>query len=189
MNTLTLDEIIAKSGDNMLLFSDSVSNIFIPFYCDEYSISDFEIWTYSSPTIETELQNNYIDLISFDFNSKDAKYRLKKLIKNIYRNHQIAIEEEIVYWLVVNMSNDEFDLITGCERLARLALNDISDYDFSFIPREYIGLESLIEDLGFYYNPKDQNDVIEKTKLIEDYRNQIKDLNKEFFLKLIRRRQ
>ncbi|QJD82788.1 hypothetical protein [Cohnella herbarum] len=186
-NTTTLDEIIAKSGDEMLLFSDSISNMFIRLYCDEYSIIEFEKEVYSNSTLETELKNDYLDLISFDFKSKDAKYRLKKLIKNIYRNHQKYIEVEIVYWLVIRMTNDEYGLINGCERLARLARND--EFDYMFIPKEYVGLESLMEDLGFYYNPNDQNDICEKTRLIEEYKIQIKELNTEFLRKLIRRGQ
>ncbi|MED5017397.1 hypothetical protein P9847_08755 [Paenibacillus chibensis] len=134
MNTL-LDEIIAKSGDDMLLFSDSVSNMLITYYGDEYLVSEFESWVYSTPALETELTNEYLDLISFDFRSKDAKYRLKKLIKNIYRNHQKDIEEEIVYWLVIRMTSDEYDLITGCEKLARLVRNNNPEFDYSFIPR------------------------------------------------------
>lgn len=189
MNITTLDEIIAKSGEDMFLFSDLITDKLISFYLDELSLSDLEDWIYSDQIIESELKNHYLDLISFDFNSMDVRHQLKKLLRNLYEKNNIEIEFEIVLWLVIRMSNNEYNLIKGCERLARLVRVEDVEFDYSFIPKEYIGLESLIEDLGFYYNPKDQKDIAEKTKLIEEYKNQIRDLNKEFILKITRGRQ
>lgn len=50
---------------------------------DKISTKEFEEWVYQSKWLESELsKNEYLDLISLDFNTPSVKYEIKKILKD-----------------------------------------------------------------------------------------------------------
>lgn len=64
--------------------TDNTKIKFCDFLTGKTSLNDFETWIYSNSALESEIgSDNYMDLVSFDFNDKNAYEKINSIIENI----------------------------------------------------------------------------------------------------------
>lgn len=124
--------------------NDTTKYIFFRLLDGDLTVKDFEQWVYkSSDTLETELQSDFhLDLISFDYNQKDAFRQLQEKIKihidtnefNIWRTKR----------LLTDIIENKIDLVLATRKLRDLYF----ETGETFIPTTLgIGYESVLDDV------------------------------------------
>jgi hypothetical protein len=109
------------------MISENTRLQFYLFMNGEFPIGEFEQWVYSTDELEKQLPpQDYLDLISFDFNQRGATYELKAIIKKHIN------QTDFDYWLIQKLLND---LITSKGDSVYIidALNDFYFSGFLFL--------------------------------------------------------
>lgn len=94
---------------------------FFKYLYGEITLKEFEEWIYKYEELEVYLgKDHYIDLISFNFNSRDAKVYIKDLFKKKFN------WEEFEYWrttkLLTDILSGKIEIVLGTRLLRELYL-------------------------------------------------------------------
>lgn len=159
----------------MFTYPKEITNQFFNFIQGVTTIEEIEKWIYETDELLEILgENDYTELLSVFFNGIFGNDDLEHLIKRFYKKSKVGINNEIIIWILDSMIDGTYDVITGCTSLAYLRS---FEKGCTFIPIEFVGYDSVIEDMVYRY--KYDGDKTKMEKVIELYKIEILKTAKE----------
>lgn len=167
------------------MFTDFIKTNFFRVLNRDLPIKEFEAWVYSwEARIQAELPSDlYFDLISFNYNQKDALAELEKKIRPFIETNEFDVwrTKELLSQIV----NNEIDLVVATRKL-----RDLYYSTGEKLPIELgIGYESVLDDLPVpsEYDQWNKEELKEKLKkldyykedLLQDAKSALESLNNE----------
>ena len=150
----------------------------IPFYeflNEDLEINKFEYWLYNTQELKSFFSEDvYLELITFNYKSKDSKYFIRKFIKENMNWYDFEKWRTIL--LFKKIINNDIEIVLATRKLRDLFLEQEDEINSSIISEELaIGFESELEEYPleseYYLYSKDY--LNEKLKLISVYKNKI----------------
>ena len=112
------------------------------FYFGDTTPSSFEEWLYKDHALKDVFEEEYIDLISFNYKNKDECLKAKNIIRKIYdgQDPDLLFKHKILE-TVQGMLDTSIPLERGCQ-----LLTDWYDEGMTFIPIGFVGYDSEFTD-------------------------------------------
>jgi hypothetical protein len=166
----------------VLTYSKEITEMFFDLVEDEISLEKFEEWIFYDFDLEAILgQKVYSDLLSFRYSLWETKTDLRNYILGLYSNSKLELKKENIVYKVISMVNGDIGIVEGCSELARIR-SFVKGYDF--IPIEFVGISSEMEDVGFRYSDLKIDDKSKKERIINLYKEDVLNLSKDFLEEL-----
>ncbi|MBK9183980.1 MAG: hypothetical protein IPM83_12920 [Ignavibacteria bacterium] len=161
---------------------DNVKRMFYEVLNGDMTIRDFEQLIYDSDKYENALGAGlYLDLISFNYDQKDALTQLKEIIRPFIDSNEFNVWR--IKSLLIDIIEDRIDLVVATHKLRDLYYSTGE----SIIPISLgVGYESELDEVPIpsEYHLWDKNGLSEKLKKVELYRPDIIREAKELLEKL-----
>jgi hypothetical protein len=103
------------------------------------SAEEFEQWVYNTPELENHLgKDQYMDLISFSFKSRDLGTYINSLIKKCF--NRTEFEKWRTVELLTNIKNEKIEIVLGSRKMRELYL----EQEEEIIKRPLLSIELAI---------------------------------------------
>lgn len=175
-----IDKFYGKGYEFMFTYDIEITNYFFNLIQGKITLQEFSSWVYSSAELFDLLGlDKYCELTAVDYNGVFAAADIEKLIEDFYKNSKIGLNNEIMLWILESMVAGTYDLVEGCSSLARM---QSFEKGFEYLPIEFVGYDSVIEDLGYHY--KEDKDKAEVDRVIDLYKKEMLRVTIEFLEKI-----
>lgn len=154
------------------------------FIYDDISLLELETWFNNYiHNYDYDINNPFSnELTTFAFSQKDAKNKLKNLLKEVWlKTYSEEITYERVKRILRDIINESTPVNQGCHELSALYFSgyEFISYDFDEYYSEMLDIPLPIE-----YEVWNQNALQEKLKKLDIYKEQVINLSKSFLKEL-----
>lgn len=164
----------------MFTYDREIMNYLFKLIQGKITLQKFSSWIYNSERLLDLMGvERYCEITAIDYNGVFAVKDIENLIHDFYKKSELGIRNEMVLWVLESMLDGTYDLVEGCSFLARMRS---FEKGFEYLPIEFVGYDSAIEDLGYHY--KDDKDKSEVDRIIGLYKREIQRVSIEFLEKI-----
>jgi hypothetical protein len=112
-----------------------VMEMFFQFFFDQLPARDFESWLYTASDVEKKVgAENYLELVSLDYDTKEGVYRAKEIIRFTYDHLSTdTIFRDRARLVAKSMLDGDLSIVMGCRILANLSMDG-----FEFVPGVFV---------------------------------------------------
>ncbi|MGY5353619.1 barstar family protein [Wenyingzhuangia sp. IMCC45467] len=155
---------------------------FYQFLNNDISLELFESWVYENKELENVIsEENYIDLLAFNFKSREIKSFIKSIIQKHFDWKEF--EKYRTIELLKNIKSGNIEIVLASRKLRELYLEQEEEIKRPFLTsRLAIGYESELDNcpIESEYKLWNSNALKKQLELVEWYRKQIlEDVNQE----------